>query len=241
MKDELLSGLKKYCKDCEEQLRVIAWQAFSDVFYLKNFQVFHVYPFPPPSVEIYHEILKTVLDSPDEDDCANVKDEMDDDEYKEFLFKQLLVHHGKRTILELDIHDPLNFANIWTLSFGLREVYLKFEHVDKIRKVDLDVFLDSEHLRRDIQSKYFELLGYWTAKIEERRKNMNGGGATRKAHKIKNIEITKKGLEKLKEGNKKDLKDFRIKLQQQLGVTDRTILRYLQTTNTMIGQNTDLT
>ena len=228
MADKLLSVLKKYCKDTEEQLRVIAGQAFADYFYISNFKIFHVYQFPPPEPEIYNEIHKAISDSSDEDDCADVKYEMNDNEYKEFLWKKLLAHHGKRTIQELDVHDLLNFGTIWMLAFGLREAYLKFEYVDKIKEEDLCVFLDIEHLRRDIQSKYFELLGYWTAKIEERRKNMNGGAATRKAHKIKNIESTKKGLETLKEANKKNLKDLRIKLQQQLGVTDRTILRYLQ-------------
>jgi hypothetical protein len=80
----------------------------------------------------------------------------------------------------------------------------------------------------DMTQKYFELIGYWTHKMENRKRILNGPVAARKKKKKERKNIVRKKYYELKPGDKAEVRKLRRWAQEEFKVTDRAVLFWIQ-------------
>lgn len=116
----------------------------------------------------------------------------------------------------ITITDLQSFAELSQCNMAFGTHY--FLSKDKILKKDMRKFALLEHKMRDTSC---EAIGYWTAKLEEKKRNQENV-KTRTTKKEKNKAILKEWMTTMKPN------EYRLRAQKEFEKTERTILKWLQ-------------
>ena len=115
------------------------------------------------------------------------------------------------------------------------DLYKRFsrgETNNDIFLINIDTILKLENLWYMLNRQYYELIGYWTAKMEERRKNLKGvlRHQEKKEKRFQNFRelLSRNQRVDLSEMNREERRRFIPRAMESLGVTERTILNYFK-------------
>jgi len=167
---------KSMCECFAEDLYSIGQRALGDYFYILNRDKFSGISYPIRSNADYERIIGSVMNSREGAESNDIKESEDDKDLKNIFIKEVTKRYNNTidSLYEFDVHEPMTFVEIWILARGLAEIYelvSKKADAGKIDLLTLKVFADSNEMQIAIRSKYFELMGYWTAATEKRKKN----------------------------------------------------------------------
>jgi hypothetical protein len=128
---------------------------------------------------------------------------------------------------DCNIYSEDSFIYIWLASIILSKAYLLFEIIDELKNGHFIYFLNCERGRLHFEKRYSELIGYWSAKMEEIKRNTKSA-SKRTLNKEKKKQEILEMLKNISTEDRNTMRELRIKGMSVFGCTENNIRQLIK-------------